>query len=159
MPRPSLRKKDGQVSVLIAAFIALSMLLMAFGIDIAHVLVEKRHAQNAADASALYVGQFLPLNTTDPPCDAACQAQVSTGAGAYSGYNGGPSAPFPACSPPGQPQVVTTNCYLTPYNGRGCPPAGCSNLVQIRIHEPVHLWFAGVVPGLAGAINGVNAKA
>src|SRR5205823_3760101 len=36
---------------------------------------------------------------------------------------------------------------------------GHKYFVQIRIHEPVHLWFAGAVPGLAGAIKGVNAKA
>src|SRR5436309_870175 len=117
MPELSLRRKDGQVSVLIAAFMALAMFMLAFGIDIAHVLVEKRHAQNAADAAALAAGRFLPLDPTGPPCAAVpgCNTSVGMAAGEYSGYNGGPgssSSPFPACT-----GINTTNCYVTPYKG------------------------------------------
>ena len=62
MPESLFRRKEGQVSVLIAAFVALAMFMLAFGIDIAHVLVQKRHAQNAADAAALAAARWLPLD-------------------------------------------------------------------------------------------------
>src|SRR5438067_95828 len=159
MPKLSLRRKEGQVSVLIAAFMALAMLMLAFGIDIAHVLVQKRHAQNAADAAALAAARWLPLdgsgcnaNYWDVP-DGNCAYEISQTAQEYSNYNGGPNVPFPECTP-GVPGIKT-NCFVTPYD------TGTDRKLRlhVRIHEDVHLWFAGVVPGLAGAIKGVNASA
>jgi hypothetical protein len=152
-PRLSLRRADGQVSVLVAAFMALAMVLAAFGIDIAHVLVEKRHAQNAADASALAAGRFLPFDDAGPPCQAIpnCRDNIGATARDYSEYNGGPAGTGPAGEFEQCTGAIKTNCYDTPYKGH-------KYLVQIRIHEPVHLWFGGL-PGLANWINGVNAKA
>jgi hypothetical protein len=154
MPESLLRRKEGQVSVLIAAFVALAMVMLAFGIDIAHVLVEKRHAQNQADAAALAAGRFLPLDDAGPPCQAIpnCRDNVGVVARDYSQYNGGPAGTGPAGEFEQCNGVITTNCYDTPYKGH-------KYFIQIRIHDPVQLWFAGVVPGLAGAIKGVNAKA
>jgi hypothetical protein len=140
--------------IIVAAFMALAMVLAAFAIDIAHVLVEKRHAQNQADAAALAAGRFLPFDDAGPPCQAIPNCVDNLGATArdYSEYNGGPAGTGPAGEFEQCTGAIKTNCYDTPYKGH-------KYLVQIRIHDPVHLWFAGVVPGLASAINGVNAKA
>jgi hypothetical protein len=150
-----LRGKDGQVSVLIAAFMALAMVMLAFGIDVAHALVQKRHVQNVADAAALAAGRWLPLDRSG--CDASqwdipgtCAYNISQTAQEYSNYNHGPNIPFPECT-----RIITFNCFVTPY---GTGP-NRKLQVQIIVHEDVHLWFAGVVPGLAGAIKGVSAKA
>src|SRR4051812_39734528 len=96
--RLSLRRTDGQVMIIVAAFMALAMVLAAFAIDIAHVLVEKRHAQNQADAAALAAGRFLPFDDAGPPCQGipSCRDNLGATARDYSEDNGGPTGTGPA---------------------------------------------------------------
>jgi Putative Flp pilus-assembly TadE/G-like len=166
MSRPALRRKDGQVSVLVAVCIGLVMVVAAFGIDIAHVLVQKRHVQNAADAASLAASNYLPASGS---CDSSCQSAVHDHAEEYANYNleqPSQQVTLHACvDTDPDPKIQTDNdCFQTPYLKQcaAIPPVPsdpCNQLVQVRIREHVHLWFAGAVPGLAGSIKWVNAKA
>jgi secretion/DNA translocation related TadE-like protein len=60
----------GSVSVVCAAAICIA-LVCAMGVaDVGRVLVERSHAEAAADASALAAAQDLALGTGDPAADA-----------------------------------------------------------------------------------------
>jgi Flp pilus assembly protein TadG len=56
-----LRRQDGQTLILIALALPMLFAVVALVIDGAHLFVQRRSVQNAADASALAVAQGLPM--------------------------------------------------------------------------------------------------
>ena len=119
------------------------MAFAAFAIDGAHLYVEKKHMQNAADAAALAAARQLPFtgwctgNYQTPP---SCAYNVSQAAMQYSNYNGGPDIPFPPCSGPSD-----TDCYV--FQG-GANVTG----VQVRITETPTTWLLGAL-GVSGPVH------
>ena len=123
--KPRDRAELGQAIVLIALMMTLFLGLASFAIDGAHLFVEEKHMQNAADAASLAAARVLPFDggicagnyQTDPP---SCANSLSVAAMTYSNYNGGPDSLFPPCSGPSD-----TDCYDIHYGSPGSPGTAC----------------------------------
>jgi secretion/DNA translocation related TadE-like protein len=59
--------EHGSISVVCAAAICIALVCTWGGADVGRVLVERSHAEAAADAAALAAAQDLALGTGDPP--------------------------------------------------------------------------------------------
>jgi secretion/DNA translocation related TadE-like protein len=64
-------RERGSVSVVLVAAIGVALMCTMGVADVGRVLVERSHAEAAADAAALAAAQDLALATGDPAADAA----------------------------------------------------------------------------------------
>ncbi len=151
-----MKRRGGQALIVVMLALPLFFSVCALVVDGTNLMVNKRQAQNAVDASSLAAAQAaapaVGAAEACAPADAACRAAVratyspavAAAASDYSGQNGGPST-IHECA-----DDADSDCWVWPYNGT-------FRLVQVRMKRDVSGFFASLT-GIKDFF-GVKAKA
>ena len=158
----------GQTLVVIAIAAALIMAALAFGVDWGYAMVQRRNAQNIADASAIGAGKFLAtsvINTSQGNKFSASQEETWCAAKGYdqpwdpsSGRVGNRSYTLPGASlqldlyygNAGTPTVWTTSGQ--PTSAPPCPTSGGTEVPFSTIY--VRVVATLTVPALFASVAG-----
>lgn len=133
-----MKKQKGQALILIALGIVVMIGFAALAIDGGNAFADRRHAQNAADTSAL-AAALAKINNQN-----WIQAALERAASNTYDDNG---------------VTNTVDAFNPPLDGPyACPAANCEEYIQVIIVSRVDTWFARIV-GMEQVTNRVQAVA
>lgn len=133
-----MKKQKGQALILIAFGIIAMLGMTALAIDGGNAFADRRHAQNAADTSALSAA-LSKISGHDWSADAYARAASNT----YD--NNGVTNIVEVHNPPVEGQYA-------------CPATNCNEYIQVIITSHVDTWFAKII-GVEQVTNRVQAVA